>query len=659
MTTIAPAVAPRRLPPEWRAVLRLGAIAAIASLYLCLVGIVGRFHERGLVQDMVSLGQAALATTALAAGFLAASRVRGFTSHLAAGALGGALSGLSLSLLVLVGAAVPLRSVLLEASQPLYDLLTFSSGVAGFWLPTLSGAILGLIGGGVYGARPTLRFSLIAGFVSLLILGVFATVIRVPMLASPLSEYSRLLFSSQGGLTVVGAIATLGGAVGFDIGGRLGRRVGAVRGGRVGGVLGGALGAIAGGLIGRSAGSASDQALLVAASSALLGAALGLVAGALMGAAILRIAALGKVSERVDRLPEFQGILVRLGARGVLLLIGLLFVIWLPIGVGDQFAFVVVLVALYILMGLGLNITLGLAGLLDLGFVAFFAVGAYTVGLLTSSGEFGLIVRMGMEPWPFWAAVPFAIVLAMAFGAFLGLPILGIRGDYLAIATLGFGEIVRILAGSDLMKPLLGGPRGITSIPKPIDVPPTDPLAGPVQVYYIALISAAIIAFVAIRLRGSRLGRAWLAIREDEDVAEALGVNLVQTKLLAYILGAAFAGLGGAVFAALIGAAFPSDINLQVSINVAAIIIVGGMGSIPGVVLGAIFLIGLPELFRQFQEFRLLFYGMALMAVMRFRPEGLLPSRSVQRELHAEGDNVAASDAPAGAVVAKLEAEES
>ncbi len=146
----------------------------------------------------------------------------------------------------------------------------------------------------------------------------------------------------------------------------------------------------------------------------------------------------------------------------------------------------------------------------------------------------------------------------------------------------------------------LGGPRGIINIPKPIDVPSTNFLSGPVQIYYIALVFAAIIAFVAWRLRAGRIGRAWVAIREDEDVAEAVGVNLIQTKLLAYILGAAFAGLGGAIFAGLVGSIFPSSINLFVSINVAAIVIVGGMGSIPGVVLGALFLIGIPELFREF-----------------------------------------------------------
>ena len=260
------------------------------------------------------------------------------------------------------------------------------------------------------------------------------------------------------------------------------------------------------------------------------------------------------------------------------------------------------------LAGLGLNITLGFAGLLDLGFVAFFAVGAYTVGLLTSTAEYGI------AQWSFWAAVPFAVILAALFGAFLGLPILGIRGDYLAIATLGFGEIIRILAGSDLLKPILGGPRGIVNIPKPFDVPPDHWLAGPNQIYYIALACAAVIAFVAWRLRGSRLGRAWIAIREDEDVAEALGDQPDPDQAARVHAGRRVRRPRRRDLRVLIGSIFPSSIQLNVSINVVAIIIVGGMGSIPGVVAGAIFLIGLPELFREFSEYRYLFYGVALIA---------------------------------------------
>jgi branched-chain amino acid transport system permease protein len=318
-------------------------------------------------------------------------------------------------------------------------------------------------------------------------------------------------------------------------------------------------------------------------------------------------------------------------------------VLVLPWMGGSFVAMAVALIALYILMGLGLNITLGFAGLLDLGFVAFFAIGAYTVALLTSTGPFGI------ADLSWWLAVPIAVIVAMAFGVFLGLPILGIRGDYLAIATLGFGEIIALLARSDLLKPWLGGPQGITNIPAPIQTQPTDFLNGPVQIYYIALACSAVIAFASYRLRESRLGRAWVAIREDEDVAEALGVNLVQTKVLAYMLGAAFAGLGGAILAGLLGAIFPTTFNIVVSINVAAVVVVGGMGSIPGVILGAIVLIGLPELFREFSEYRYLFYGIVLMFMMRFRPEGLWPTRVGRREMR--GAEAPAADLPLDATL--------
>ena len=321
----------------------------------------------------------------------------------------------------------------------------------------------------------------------------------------------------------------------------------------------------------------------------------------------------------------------------------------LPQVSGPFIAQVIVVVCLYAMMGLGLNITLGFAGLLDLGFVAFFAVGAYTVGLLTSYGPFGL------QHVSFWVAVPIAVLASMLFGAILGLPVLGVRGDYLAIATLGFGEIIRLLAGSDFLAPYFGGPQGIIGIQKPclgtlgefvrVDVPRVCnglELAGPKEIYYLALASAIMIAFIAWRLQGSRLGRAWMAIREDEDVAEALGINLIQTKLLAYILGAAFAGLGGAIFTVLVGSIFASSMQLIVSINVVAIIIVGGLGSIPGVIVGAIALIGLPELLREVSEFRYLLYGIALIMMMLAKPEGLWPSQTTMRELHHDDENIPA-----------------
>jgi branched-chain amino acid transport system permease protein len=355
-----------------------------------------------------------------------------------------------------------------------------------------------------------------------------------------------------------------------------------------------------------------------------------------------------EVRSRINNLPK-RG---RLTLRVLVYLVIAYIAIGLPLVSGPFIAQVIVTVVLFILMGLGLNITLGFAGLLDLGFVAFYAVGAYTVGLLTSYGAFGL------QHLPFWAAVPIAVLVAMAFGAFLGLPVLGVRGDYLAIATLGFGEIVRLLAGSDFLAPFFGGPQGIIGIQKPCigtlgefvraDVPRVCngiELGTPQAIYYIAIASAVLIAIAAWRLRESRLGRAWMAIREDEDVAEALGINLIQTKLLAYILGAAFAGLGGAIFATLIGSIFATSMQLTVSLNVVSLIIVGGMGSIPGVIVGAIALIGLPELLREVSEFRFLLYGVALIIMMLAKPEGLWPSQATKRELHhADAENVTAEN---------------
>ena len=343
------------------------------------------------------------------------------------------------------------------------------------------------------------------------------------------------------------------------------------------------------------------------------------------------------IQSRVAGLPKGGQISLRVATYALIAYIAL----GLPQVSGPFIAQVIVTVALFILMGLGLNITLGFAGLLDLGFVAFYAVGAYTVGLLTSYGPFGL------QHISFWVAVPIAVLVSMAFGAVLGLPVLGVRGDYLAIATLGFGEIIRLLAGSDFLAPYFGGPQGIIGIQKPclgilgeflkVDVPRVCngiELGKPQDIYYVAVASALFIAFVAWRLRGSRLGRAWMAIREDEDVAEALGINLIQTKLLAYMLGAAMAGLGGAIFATLIGSIFATSMQLIVSINVVSLIIVGGMGSIPGVIVGAIALIGLPELLREISEFRFLLYGATLIVMMLAKPEGLWPSQATLRELH-------------------------
>ncbi len=289
-------------------------------------------------------------------------------------------------------------------------------------------------------------------------------------------------------------------------------------------------------------------------------------------------------------------------------------------------------VALYALLGIGLNVVVGYAGLLDLGYVAFFACGAYLYALIAAP-EFGGGFDVGTS---FWVVLPMAMVLTALVGIALGVPVLRLRGDYLAIVTLGFGEIIRIMINNE--GGITNGPVGVFSIPKP-HFGRTE-LSGPVELYFVVLAGCFIAGFAAERIRDSRVGRAWEAIREDEDVASSMGVNTTAYKLMAFAIGAAMGGAGGVVYSAKQSAVFPSDFNLDVSINVLALVIIGGMGNVRGVILGAMLLIGLPEVLRDFSidfafihlenlgaDYRLVIFGAALVAVMVLRPEGLLPSR--------------------------------
>jgi branched-chain amino acid transport system permease protein len=291
----------------------------------------------------------------------------------------------------------------------------------------------------------------------------------------------------------------------------------------------------------------------------------------------------------------------------------------LPLVTSPFIAQVLLLVALYSLMGIGLNIELGLAGLLDLGFVAFFAIGAYVTALLTAGSP------LAAADWGFWAALPMAVVAAAVGGFIFGLPVLRVRGDYLALATLGLGEIVRLLVGSDMLSSTIGGAQGIIGVPRP-EVG-TFSLTSQIQLYYLALVLTVLAGLVCHWLEHSAIGRAWKAAREDEDVAVTLGLDLVGSKLRAYVIGAAVAGISGALFATMLGSVFPQSFQLTVSINVLALLVVGGLGSLPGVFVGSLVLIGLPEFLREFGELRYLFYGFLLILVMRFRPEGLWPAQ--------------------------------
>ncbi|HEX7053926.1 MAG TPA: ABC transporter ATP-binding protein [Burkholderiales bacterium] len=306
---------------------------------------------------------------------------------------------------------------------------------------------------------------------------------------------------------------------------------------------------------------------------------------------------------------------------------------------------------LYCLLALGLNIVVGLAGLLDLGYIAFYAVGAYAYALLASP-HFGLHL-------PFWIILPIGAALSALFGVLLGAPTLKLRGDYLAIVTLGFGEIVRIFL-NNLSRPvnITNGPQGITRIdPLRIDgfsfsQPQTWlglDFSGPVKYYYALLVLLLAIIAVNLRLHDSRIGRAWEAIREDEVAARAMGINTTTLKLLAFAMGATFGGVAGGMFAAIQGFISPESFVLVESIMVVSMVVLGGMGNVWGVILGALLLSFTPEVLRWTVDplqralfgrsivdpevIRMLLYGLALVLIMLFRPAGLLPSAVRKREL--------------------------
>jgi branched-chain amino acid transport system permease protein len=326
-----------------------------------------------------------------------------------------------------------------------------------------------------------------------------------------------------------------------------------------------------------------------------------------------------------EKLPQTQQ---RIG-KSVALIALVLLLFWLPQILGIFMSEIVGTVGLYILLGLGLNIVVGYAGLLDLGYVAFFAIGAYSTAILTSPASPGYTPEMS-----FWLALVVVVAIATFAGILIGAPVLRLRGDYLAIVTLGFGEIIRVLFASNWWSPVTGGAQGITRIPDPVlfGIEFDDSQT----IYYLILVACLIAAFISIRLQDSRVGRAWNAMREDESVAEAMGISIIKSKLLAFATGAAIGSLAGIFFAVKIGSVFPASFGILVSIQALALIILGGMGNVWGVLVGSLVLVGLPELLREFEEYRLLLYGAILVALMILKPEGLLPSARRRAELHDE-----------------------
>ena len=540
----------------------IGLAFGAGAVHIAAVGVLLAMHQRWIIVDVLTLGQAALLLIAGGAGAM--------TGRPMFGLIAGATAGVPVAALAFAMSAIPLSSIFIALSPDLFNMLTLQQGLAaGCAILIGGGAVAGVIGATLRASPPIVRRAIFPGAIAVTVAGVFQELIQLMLqqYEGPIGDFRDFVYTWEG-LSPEGALTIF-----------------------------------------------------------ILAALFSEVIGFVWRQRAARIATRDHRRERMFR-------------AGIALLI----LVLLPAAAGSYVGQVLMLVGLYILMGMGLNLEVGLAGLLDLGFVAFFAVGAYTTALLTADAPQALLHL------PYWGAVPVAVLLAIFVGVLFGLPVLGVRGDYLAVATLGLGEIVRVLVQSDFAAPLLGGAQGILQIPKPRLG--NFVLSSPVSLFYLTLVASAGAAFVAWRLENSRLGRAWMALRDDEDVAQALGINLVRSKLLAYGLGAAFAGLAGSIFATMLTSVYPSSFQLLTSINVLALIIVGGMGSLPGVVLGSVVLIGLPEILREFGEYRYLFYGAVLIVMMRLRPEGLWPSDVRQRELHA-ADETLALDAGADAVPAQ------
>ncbi|HOV49435.1 MAG: branched-chain amino acid ABC transporter permease [Anaerolineae bacterium] len=297
----------------------------------------------------------------------------------------------------------------------------------------------------------------------------------------------------------------------------------------------------------------------------------------------------------------------------------ILLAILLPLPLGDYYRTVAWRTALYVMLGLSLNLIVGYAGLFQLGHAAFYALGAYTAAILN--------LRLGVPMlWTF----PASILVAALFGFLIARPILHLRGDYLAIVTIAFGEVVRVALVNNIFG-ITGGANGLSGIARPR-------LLGlefrqPIYHYYLVLFFLLITIFAMRRLENSRLGRAWLYIREDETAAEAMGINTAQVKLLAFVLGSGWAGLAGALYAARITVISPDLAKFMESVMMFCIVVLGGTGSIPGVFIGALGMITLPELFRALKDWRDAWLGVAMVVMMIARPEGLWPSRRVQMEI--------------------------
>lgn len=558
---------------DWKGVLRVGLLGGLMAVLVSVIGMVETFDGRDIIGGVITMGQTVLVLLIFVSASMASSRNTKYSllSQILGAGISGILSTAVLGLLVWSSLQINLRPIFVNISPSLIKILAFGKTLPAELLPAL-GLLLG------YGLMIGLAAGLLYVAPERIRKAITSGIIWVLVLGL-LGELLRTL--------VVGK--PIEDSVSWILGTRNQKGVSVI---------------------------GATVIFLVIAGFSYLSQSFG------MG-----------VRSRIQARRAALPVNAQRGLNAVLILVVFIILWQLPSLFGIYLSDIANTVGLYILMGLGLNIVVGFAGLLDLGYVAFYALGAYTMAVATSTavgtGRGLILFSLHLT---FWEALPIAVGVACIAGIILGIPVLKMRGDYLAIVTLGFGEIIRILAFSDFLKPYIGGAQGIVKI-APISVLGQN-MTRPPELFHVVLIICAVVAFVAWRLRDSRVGRAWKAIREDEDVAAAMGINLVTTKLLAFATGAAFSGFAGAIFASKLTSIIPGSFGLLVSINILALIIVGGMGSLPGVLVGAFALVALPELLREFSEFRLLVFGAVLVGMMIYKPEGLLPEETRKLELH-------------------------
>jgi branched-chain amino acid transport system permease protein len=653
-------------------------------IILTLTGIFTVFESRAVIANQLNFSTVLLVMMIGGVGYMTAARTRerGLLASIANGVVGSLICGAGLAVVVVVESAVNMRFVFQNLRSLSGSTVTFGQEVSlangeigGLVILLLASAVLGALAALLVNIPKTLRMEIvvaagltvIVGLVSrqindvitmsdALALGIIFTLGYVTRWLLPRKLPVTLGVGLGLGLAAGGILAVMAAGGALESGGllQIGRSTPTILIMSVEGSLllfllvMGAVG-VAGALASRASQSIHDAALYLLASLLVLG--IMNWQRSLTPLSALTIFAL---------LVAFKQFVPKLGARAeetfdghspaeqqtmqrILIAGGLALLLVAPMFTGLYISNVFNLIALYAVMGIGLNVMVGYTGLLDLGYVASFAIGAYTLGILTTPN---VLTCGGVHPnqipaaeieqvctgvTTFWVAWPFCVLFSALTGMLLGIPVLRLRGDYLAIVTLGFGEIIHRIILSNDFRPILGGAQGITPIPTPVvNLTALNPewhvqLNNSVSIYYLFLISVGFAAFVVLRLVNTRTGRAWRAIRADENVARAMGIPLVRYKLMAFGISSAFAGLGGAAFAASVQGIFPNSFTLLVSINVLCLIIIGGMGSVSGVIVGALILIGLPELLRELDAYRLLAFGALLVTVMLVRPEGLLP----------------------------------